>query len=266
MRPARIAHEVRDAIEARYIAGSEPSAVLPSERRLAAEFGVARATVRAALAMLREQQQIRSGAGGPPVVVDPRLTKAPQLTSFTQDAVARGWHPSSRVLDRKETAADVSVARDLGIPPGSPVLHIRRLRLADRSPMAVEEVWLPQELFPGLLTEDLSGSLYELLEARYGRAVYRHDRRISAITIDAPHAELLEMPVGAAALFATQLGFDRHGHRLELGRSVYRGDKFDFTTVTFSARRSQPPGAGTRSRTHGALPTTPAEPVTEQAR
>src|SRR5699024_7038214 len=112
----------------------------------------------------------------------------------------------------------------------------------------------------------LSGSLSELLEARYGRAVYRHDRRISAITIDAPHAELLEMPVGAAALFATQLGFDRHGHRLELGRSVYRGDKFDFTTVTFSARRSQPPGAGTRSRTHGARPTTPAEPVTEQAR
>lgn len=266
MRPARIAHEVRDAIEARYIAGSEPSAVLPSERRLAAEFGVARATVRAALAMLREQQQIRSGAGGPPMVVDPRLTKAPQLSSFTQDAVARGWHPSSRVLDAKEEAADVSVARDLGIPPGSSVLRIRRLRLADRSPMAVEEVWLPQELFPGLLTEDLSGSLYDLLDARYGRAVYRHDRRISAITVDAPHAELLQMPVGAAALFATQLGFDRHGQRLELGRSVYRGDKFDFTTVTFSARRPQPVGTSPRSRASGPRRITIAGPVTEQVR
>ena len=266
MRPARIAHEVRDAIEARYIAGSEPSAVLPSERRLAAEFGVARATVRAALAMLREQQQIRSGAGGPPVVVDPRLTKAPQLTSFTQDAVARGWHPSSRVLDAQEEPADVSVARDLGIPPGSGVLRIRRLRLADRSPMALEEVWLPQELFRGLLAEDLSGSLYNLLESQYDRAVYRHDRRISAITVDAPHAELLEMPVGAAALFATQLGFDRHGHRIELGRSVYRGDKFDFTTVTFSARRPQPVGVGTRSRAGGPRRTTAADPVTEQSR
>lgn len=266
MRPARIAHEVRDAIEARYIAGSEPSAVLPSERRLAAEFGVARATVRAALAMLREQQQIRSGAGGPPVVVDPRLTKAPQLTSFTQDAVARGWHPSSRVLDAQEEAADVSVARDLGIPPGSSVLRIRRLRLADRSPMAVEEVWLPQELFPGLLTEDLNGSLYDLLDAQYGRVVYRHDRRISAVTVDAPHAELLEMPVGAAALFATQLGFDRHGRRLELGRSLYRGDKFDFTTVTFSARRPQADGTNPRSRVSGPRRTAIASSVTEQAR
>src|SRR5699024_12226315 len=80
MRPARIAHEVRDAIEARYIVGSEPASVLPSERRLAEEFGAARATVRAALAMLREQQQIRSGGGGPAMVVDPRLTKAPRLT------------------------------------------------------------------------------------------------------------------------------------------------------------------------------------------
>src|SRR5699024_12406745 len=90
MRPARIAHEVRDAIEARYIAGSEPSAVLPSERRLAAEFGVARATVRAALAMLREQQRIRSGAGGPPGGGDPRLTEAPQPTALPRDEVAPG--------------------------------------------------------------------------------------------------------------------------------------------------------------------------------
>lgn len=244
MRPARIAHEVRDAIEARYVAGSEPSAVLPSERRLAAELGVARATVRAALAMLRDQQQIRSSAGGPAMVIDPRLIKAPQLTSFTQDALARGWRPSSRVLEAEEEAADVTVARDLGIPPGSAVLRLRRLRLADASPMALEEVWLPQELFPGLLSEDLRGSLYELLETRYGSIVSRHDRRISAITVDAQHAELLEMPVGAAALFATQVGFDRRGKRLELGRSLYRGDKFDFTTVTFSMRRP-----GTRPET-----------------
>ncbi|HLR94995.1 MAG TPA: UTRA domain-containing protein, partial [Jiangellaceae bacterium] len=81
-----------------------------------------------------------------------------------------------------------------------------------------------------------------------------------------PHAELLEMPVGAAALFATQLGFDRHGHRIELGRSVYRGDKFDFTTVTFSARRPQPVGVGTRSRAGGPRRTTAADPVTEQSR
>src|SRR5699024_6473808 len=99
MRPATVAREVRDAIESRYIVGGEPSSALPSERRLAAEFGVARATVRSARAMLRDQQQIRSNVGGPPVVVDPRVTKAPQLPSFTQDALARGWHPSSRLLD-----------------------------------------------------------------------------------------------------------------------------------------------------------------------
>ncbi|GAA1291528.1 GntR family transcriptional regulator [Brachybacterium sp. JB7] len=240
MRPARIAHEVRDAIEARYIAGSEPSSVLPSERRLAAEFGVARATIRAALAMLREQQQIRSGPGAPPVVVDPRLTKAPQLTSFTQDALARGWHPSSRLLEAVDEEADVSIARDLGIAPGSAVHRVRRLRLADRSPMALEEVWLPQEIFPDLLSHDLTGSLYDLFDQRYGTVVYRHDRRISAVSVDALHADLLEIPLGSAALFATQIGYDRHGRRLELGRSVYRGDRFDFTTVTFAARRSPP--------------------------
>src|SRR5699024_8816070 len=83
-----------------------------------------------------------------------------------------------------EESADVTVARDLGITPGAGVLRIRRLRLADRSPMAIEEVWLSEELFPGLLDEDLDGSLYEQLESRYGVTVYRHDRRISAISVD----------------------------------------------------------------------------------
>lgn len=248
MRPARIAHEVRDAIEARYIVGSEPASVLPSERRLAEELGVARATVRAALAMLREQQQIRSGGGGPSMVVDPRLTKAPRLSSFTQDALARGWQPSSRVLEAVEETADVTVARDLGITPGAGVIRIRRLRLADRSPMAIEEVWLSEELFPGLLSEDLDGSLYERLETRFGVTVYRHDRRISAISVDVAHAELLDIPLGAAALFATQIGFDWRGRRLELGRSIYRGDRFDFTTVTFAAGRQDPATASARQR------------------
>jgi len=248
MRPPRIAREVRDAIEARYIAGSEPAAVLPSERRLAAEFGVARATVRSALAMLREQQQIRAVAGAPSVVVDPRLTKAPQLSSFTQDALARGWHPTSQVLGVREAAADVTVANDLGITPGSTVVHIRRLRLADGSPMALEEVWLPQALVPGLVEEDLSGSLYEVLEKRYGLVVFRHDRRISAISVDDAHADLLQIPTGAAALYATQIGLERKGRRLELGRSIYRGDRFDFTTVTFAARR---PAAADQSTQRG---------------
>src|SRR5699024_1930481 len=82
---------------------------------------------------------------------------------------------------------------------------------------------------------DLDGSLYEQLESRYGVTVYRHDRRISAISVDEAHAGLLEIPVGAAALFATQIGFDRRGRRVELGRSIYRGDRFDFTTVTLPA-------------------------------
>ena len=131
--------------------------------------------------------------------------------------------------------------------------------------MAIEEVWLSEELFPGLLDEDLDGSLYEQLESRYGVTVYRHDRRISAISVDEAHAGLLEIPVGAAALFATQIGFDRRGRRVELGRSIYRGDRFDFTTVTFAAGRPAAAGAGPRPRSarRGA---TDSRPLAEGAR
>src|SRR5699024_12798447 len=82
----------------------------------------------------------------------------------------------------------------------------------------------------------------------YGVTVYRHDRRISAISVDEAHAGLLEIPGGAAALFATQIGFDRRGRRGELGRAIYRGDRFDFTTVTFAGGRPAAARAGPRPR------------------
>ncbi len=239
MRPPTRAQQVRSRIEDLYIASTDPAKVLPSERALAEKFGVARATVRAALKSLKDEQLLLSAPGSPAFVVDPHISHSPVLRSFTQDARARGWTPSSTVLSASVLTADIQSAHELGIVAGEQVYQVRRLRFADRVPLSVEEMRFPAQLVPNLIDLNLDGSLYALLLERYDLRVMRHDRRISAVNINAENAALLEVATGAATLYVMHTGFDQRGRRVEVGRSLYRGDRYDFSTVSFVDRASK---------------------------
>lgn len=222
---------VRTFIEQTYIATMQPADVLPSERTLAEVCGVARATVRAALKLLEHDGVVRSAPGIGTFVAAPHLSNSAAPTSFTDDIRARGWTPGSRVISAEERRADVTTALELGIEPGAGYYIVDRVRLADDVPLCVEEIRLPTALVPGLLDEPLDGSIYRLLDDRYGIRVVRHERRISAVNLDAEQSALLGVPAGSAALYVTQQAYDQHGRRVEWGRSLYRGDRYDFAIV-----------------------------------
>lgn len=226
--------QVRRLIEERFISINQPSAVLPSERNLAELLGVSRMTVRAGIKLLERDGLLRSIPGAGTVVVAPHMSKGTALTSFTEDARARGWVPGSRVLDRFAVPADLETAADLGIEPGDEVYVIGRVRLADDAPLCVERVQLPAAYVPGLIDLDLECSLYALLATRYGIRISRHDRRTRAVNIDATNAELLGVQPRAATLYVAQIGYDQNGRPIERGQSIYRGDRYDFVTRSFT--------------------------------
>ena len=226
--------EVRSLIESQFIATMQPADVLPSERNLAELFGVARVTVRGALKLLEADGLLRSAPGVGTFVAAPHVSNTPALSSFSQDVRARGWTPGSRVLDRRMATADIGVAHDLGVEPGAEYYELRRVRLADDVPLCVEHIQLPVALVPGLIDRPLDRSLYQVLTEHYGIRISRHDRRISATNLDAATAALLCVPERSAALYVTQQSYDQHGRRVECGRSLYRGDRYDFSTVTYA--------------------------------
>lgn len=232
-RTASKAQMIRTLIEGRFIAVPGPATVLPSERRLAEEFGVARMTVRAALKMLETDGLIRSAPGASYMVVPPQVSKGPTLSSFTQDAQARGWKPGSRVIERTTFEADVRLAATFGIEPGDAVYQIGRVRTADDTPLSYERVCLPAAFVPGLIDEDLSGSLHQLLNDRYNVRITRHERTITAVNVDAGQAELLGVEEGAAALCVPHIGYDQNGRRVEQVHALYRGDRYEFSSVTY---------------------------------
>lgn len=205
-----------------------PDTRLPHERDLAERFQVSRATVRQALAALVSEEKIYAVRGHGTFVASPGISKGLQLASFSEDMRARGHEPSTRVLGAEEAAAESRVAKMLELAPGNKVVHLERLRLADGFPMCLEHIWLPARLCRGILHQDLSQSLYELLSLRYGIRIERADQKISAAVMDERTRDLLGMPDPSAAVVVTRRGFDEKGRAAEYGRSAYRADRYDF--------------------------------------
>src|SRR5256885_17236720 len=111
---------------------------IPSERQLSAELGVSRLTVRAALDdLVREGLLVRRRGSGT-FVSEPKIAQELTMTSFTEDMRRRGMVPGSRTLELRVSPAGARLGRVLHVSPSEPVLAVKRLRLADGEPMAIE--------------------------------------------------------------------------------------------------------------------------------
>ncbi len=205
-----------------------PDTALPPEREIAALTDLSRVTVRKALADLAEAGAVvqRQGAGS---FVAPRRARVEQqlshLTSFTEDMARRGLATETRWLERGLVLATPDDCARLGLPPGAEVARLSRLRLAGGRPMAIERAALPTAILPNPL--EVTSSLYAVLGLRGLRPV-RAVQKIAALNLSAEDAAMLGVPPQAAGLRIERLSRLADGTPVELTRSLYRGDTYDF--------------------------------------
>jgi len=212
---------------------------LPSESRLCEEFGVSSITVRRAVATLvAEGLLVRLQGKGTFVSSDHAIVQGPpELTSFTQDMEARGWHGTARVLALRTERAATRVATKLGLSTGAPVSIIRRVRLADGLPVAIQTAHLPALLFPELERYDFSReSLYGVLERVYGVRPAHATEIYHAGKVGQAEADPLDVEVGSPAFHVERVASDSTDRRIELVDSVIRGDRWTLV-LRLSARR-----------------------------
>jgi GntR family transcriptional regulator len=211
------------------IAGSRPGDRLPSERDLAARWGVARMTVRHAMdSLVAEGLAVRRQGSGTYVAAQP-MVRFLGLTSFTQDMRERGLVPASRLLAFGIQPADATLASRLRVSPGERTVSFTRLRLGSGEPMAVETVWIPAMLVPGLEPVDLDGSLYELLARRYRIATGAASVTIEPVLPDARTRALLTIPDDQACLRLRMIDSDARGRVVMVADCTYRGDRYQLS-------------------------------------
>jgi GntR family transcriptional regulator len=221
--------QIEDWLAGEIAAGTlVPGDRLPTEHDLAEWFGVSRMTLRHALAELARRGLVTrtTGRHGGTFVAAPKLEQdLTTLAGFSEQLRRAGMVAGAQVLSALLRPAGPAAAAALQIGEDDEVYEIRRIRLADGRPIVLERSRFPASRFPGMLESRLDGSLYELLEVRYGLRPHRARESLEPVTAGVREAEALEVAEGAPLMLVERTAYARSGEPLEFARDLFRGDR-----------------------------------------
>ncbi|MFF4182954.1 GntR family transcriptional regulator [Streptomyces sp. NPDC001691] len=204
-----------------------PGSLLGNEIDLAHRLGLSRPTVRQAIQALVDKGLLVRRRGVGTQVVHSQVKRPLELSSLFDDLEAAGQKPATTVLRNTFEPATAQVAAALGVPQGSDVHLVERLRYAHGEPMARLRNHLPAGLLP-LDTEYLEGTgLYRLMR---GAGITLHSARqtVGARAASAQEADLLTETEGAPLLTMERTTFDDTGRAVEFGSHIYRASRYSF--------------------------------------
>ncbi len=219
---ARLADALRDAITAGEL---RPGDVVPGDAALMTATGLARGTVRQAIATLRSEGLVQTRRGArTTVLARPRLQSFAELLSFSAWARRTGATPGARVVELVRRPVPADVAEELRLGDGALCWTLERVRLLDGAPVMVERAAYPEPVGALLVDADLTtGSVYATL-AGHGIEVVSGRHRISAVAADRATASLLEVRAGTPILRQARTVHTADGTPIEHSVDDWRGD------------------------------------------
>ena len=205
----------------------KPGDKIMTEAEMAKEYGVSLITVRKAVGSLMEKGLVMRKQGKGTFVTKPKYSRnMKKLQSFTEMCEQMGVKPGAQVLENRLIMADKKVADRLGIEPGSNVVYISRLRLADGEPVQVEKSYFPLK-YAFLLEEDLNnGSMFECLKEKAGAKVASSEKMIELCRATAEEAALMDVKKGDYLLLVKSTAYDENGEPMYAGIQLINGDRF----------------------------------------
>jgi GntR family transcriptional regulator len=227
-RHEEIADELRRAIDReQYTVGSR----LPPETELAAHYGVARGTIRQAVAALTAEGLIGSRQGARRVVLASRRSQTfEELRSFAQWARAMGREATGQVVHQEYRRATTEDAIRLQLDEKTKVLHVLRVRGLDGEPVLLERTvyadWIAPSVEP--IEPDCPSVTQRLFEDT-GLVFAYGEHVIDAVAAGAQDAELLDIRRTSPLLRVRRVTTTREGRPVEWSDDRYRGDAVSFS-------------------------------------
>lgn len=217
---------------------------LPPEDALAARLGVAVGTLRKSLAELaaRGVLQRRQGSG---TYVQQREGQRSVYAFFRLERLDGAGLPGAELLDlqrcwRAQVGTEASAnASAVALPAlggaaaelPQALWRLRRLRLLDQQPVAVEEIWFDASQLPGLDAAALHESLYLFYETRLGLWIDRVEDHVSVAAVPAWAPPVFAPQPGTAVGAVARSAWDQHGRLHEVSHTW-----FDPARARYTAR------------------------------
>jgi GntR family transcriptional regulator len=224
----RIQSDLRERVASGELA---PGAQVETELELMAHYGVSRATVRQALSGLVAEGllEIRRGRGTfvHGTALEHRLGG---FYTFSREIERHGLRPGTRVRGIRVEPASDAVAEGLGLAPGTAVVALSRIRLADDAAIVSETSYLPAARFKGLETVDFSeASLYDTLTTSFGVRPARARETFVPVLLDDDEAAILGGDAGDPVLSVERTTYDSDGVIIEYCESILRADRYRYS-------------------------------------
>jgi GntR family transcriptional regulator len=209
-----------------------PGDQLPTEDALLERFQVSRITIRRAIQNLvrRDLLEIRRGLGT--FVLSPRIeAELTKLTGFVEDMHAVGRRATARVVSQDVIAASARVAERLQLTKGTKVMLIKRVRLADNTPISFDVTYLPLTLGKQIVRNDLRRRpIFTLLEEEYGVPLVEADYELEAVIASESVAEALQIKAGSPVFQIERTSMTTGNKPVDYEVLSYRGDLVRFVT------------------------------------
>jgi GntR family transcriptional regulator len=209
----------------------KPGEMIPSELELAARFQVSQGTVRKAVDELSTENLLVRRQGKGTFVATHHEPRA----QFRFLRVVPDEHDptpaTSTYLDCKRTRATGDIARHLAVRPSDPVVYLRRLLSFEGTPVVLDEIWLPGNLFKKLTAERLAqykGPLYGLFESEFGTRMIRADERIRAVAASADAAKHLKVTTGSPLLLVERVSYTYGERPAEVRRGLSVTERYHY--------------------------------------
>lgn len=198
---------------------------LPPERDLCNLTGTSRVTIRKALEKLVEEKVVIRKHGAGTFVLPPVEHLGSSLSGFTGNAHEHGHKSQAIWIMKSYGSPTVEEAKILQINQTDQVVRLGRVRLSDDLPLAIEHAVVPAKLLPDIT--EISESLYQALDTKGHRPV-KGTQKIRASLANPTEAGLLSIQENSEVLRIERRSFLEDGTPVELTRSTYRGDRYEF--------------------------------------
>lgn len=229
--------KVRELIRQQAISGEivDRNGRLLTELELVDRYGVSRATVRNAIGPLVESGMFdRSPRRGTFLRSGYAEQWVGKLLGFQEAVAQAGFRPGAAILESGMTNRLDDEVRD--VLGERAVWQLKRIRFADDTPVAIEHAFYPPDVGLELCERDLiSIKMYEVFEQDLGLEIGHAVQTIGSRLSTAEDETALDLAGTTSLVEMTRVTRAVDGRPLELLRSVYRPDLFQFS-ISLSRR------------------------------
>lgn len=213
----------------------KPGNPIPPESHLCQQYSVSRTTVRQALSRLVYDGLIVRHRGRGSFVAEPRLEHSKPFLSFEEEMLARGATTGIKLLDLRTEPVKGRAAENLGLPEGTAVMVLERLRFVNGQVVGYEIRYLPEEIGKALTSDEIHNQpLVPALRRILGKPRTRLSLNVTASTARRKEASVLETKVGAPVLVREHTWYYEPEGPMQYGKSIFRGDRYQMS-VDFTA-------------------------------